>query len=333
MIATKYTLYDDFTYKGKFWLPPKKRRKPHKVDGILRVTAGKDISLELFGDLVKSGRSVDLLGPPDEGGSPPLIYGQTDDGQPLTLFGSFWTNRHGGGAGHVRVDYTSNLCIVGALFDGEADVQFHKLELTLTHLEGWLDAQAFHDEPRREGEEVVGLTVTHTYPETMTAEIPDPKVTFKLAAELNVDVKRNRSVKLTHISRVDLTPATPLSVEGMFKLMANVQQFFTLLVGEQVFVRKLRGLNMTRPAKPVTKAGNKLKESHDHHQHRHGAHAHEHGGPDTGAQLVVGTDPADPVAGRPVTLRLMIHGADGTMVRDFDVVHDEKVQLPQGSRA
>jgi hypothetical protein len=50
MILTKNTLYDDFTYKGKFWLPPKKRRKPRKIDGILRVTAGKHIALELFGD-------------------------------------------------------------------------------------------------------------------------------------------------------------------------------------------------------------------------------------------------------------------------------------------
>jgi hypothetical protein len=63
-----------------------------------------------------------------------------------------------------------------------------------------------------------------------------------------------------------------------------------------------------------------------HHGHHHGGQAHGHG-PQAGAELVVATDPADPVAGRPVTLRLMIHSADGAMVKDFEVVHEERVYL------
>jgi hypothetical protein len=49
--------------------------------------------------------------------------------------------------------------------------------------------------------------------------------------------------------------------------------------------------------------------------------------PQAGAELIVATDPANPVAGRPVTLTLMIHAPDGTMVKDFEVVHEEKVHL------
>ena len=71
----------------------------------------------------------------------------------------------------------------------------------------------------------------------------------------------------------------------------------------------------------------------NHQEHRHGAsvsqprgHASRHD-PERGAELVVATEPADPVAGRAVTLRLMIHRADGMMVRDFDVTHGEKVHL------
>jgi hypothetical protein len=69
---------------------------------------------------------------------------------------------------------------------------------------------------------------------------------------------------------------------------------------------------------------------HGHHGHdrghHHGHQAHRHG-PQAGSELIVATDPADPVAGRPVTLRLMIHAADGTMVKDFAVVHEERVHL------
>src|SRR5687767_6992331 len=107
MIPTKHTLYDDFTYKGKFWLPPKKRRKPRKIDGILRVTAGKHIALELFGDFAPFADALGRIGDGGEAGKPPLIYGQTDSGQEVTLFDSFWTNRHYGSAGHVRSEYTS----------------------------------------------------------------------------------------------------------------------------------------------------------------------------------------------------------------------------------
>ena len=64
-----------------------------------------------------------------------------------------------------------------------------------------------------------------------------------------------------------------------------------------------------------------------HHGHDHGAASHQHGTPKAGARLMVTTDPASPVAGQPVTLDLMIHAADGTMVRQFDLVHEEKVHL------
>jgi hypothetical protein len=62
-----------------------------------------------------------------------------------------------------------------------------------------------------------------------------------------------------------------------------------------------------------------------HHGRQHSGHEHQH--QQSGSQLMVATEPAEPVAGGPVTLRLMIHQADGTMVKDFEVVHEEKVHL------
>ena len=64
----------------------------------------------------------------------------------------------------------------------------------------------------------------------------------------------------------------------------------------------------------------------NHHGHHQGGHEHRHSSQPE-AELIVATDQAEPVAGRPVTLQLMIHAADGTMVKDFEVVHEEKVHL------
>ena len=51
---------------------------------------------------------------------------------------------------------------------------------------------------------------------------------------------------------------------------------------------------------------------------------------DTGhelAMLMVQTEPAATSAGQPVALKLMIHQADGTIVREFDIVHEKIVHL------
>jgi hypothetical protein len=60
-----------------------------------------------------------------------------------------------------------------------------------------------------------------------------------------------------------------------------------------------------------------------HAGHTHGQSAHS----PAAATLIVRTDPAWPQAGEQVTLHLMIHTADGRMVKDFDTVHEAKVHL------
>lgn len=140
--------------------------------------------MELFGDFVPFADKMGQAGDGSEGGKPPLIYGQTDSGQEITLFDSFWTNRQYGSAGHVRSDYTSNLCIIGAWFEGEDDVSFDKLELKLTHLEPWLDVNPFHADRIMQGEKRVGAKFTYTFHDEITVEISDPRLTVKLAAHL-----------------------------------------------------------------------------------------------------------------------------------------------------
>jgi hypothetical protein len=45
------------------------------------------------------------------------------------------------------------------------------------------------------------------------------------------------------------------------------------------------------------------------------------------SSLMVATEPAEVRAGSPVTLKLMIHRADGSMVRAFETIHEERVHL------
>jgi len=47
----------------------------------------------------------------------------------------------------------------------------------------------------------------------------------------------------------------------------------------------------------------------------------------SGPVLMVESDPKTIEAGKPVSLKLMIHDAKGAMVRDFDILHEQKVHL------
>lgn len=42
---------------------------------------------------------------------------------------------------------------------------------------------------------------------------------------------------------------------------------------------------------------------------------------------MISAQPDPPTAGQPTKLRMMIHSADGSMVQDFDVVHEKKLHL------
>jgi hypothetical protein len=60
------------------------------------------------------------------------------------------------------------------------------------------------------------------------------------------------------------------------------------------------------------------------------AHEHSHDHPaDQGnaTELVLTTRPDPPKAGEPTQLKAMIHRADGSMVQDFEVIHEKKVHL------
>lgn len=59
----------------------------------------------------------------------------------------------------------------------------------------------------------------------------------------------------------------------------------------------------------------------------HAEHGHRHDAPGTGSQVLVSTAPERAVPGTTVALNLMIHDADGAMVRQFEIVHEKFAHL------
>jgi hypothetical protein len=58
----------------------------------------------------------------------------------------------------------------------------------------------------------------------------------------------------------------------------------------------------------------------------HESHGGDHASNEA-AMLMIKTEPKEVQAGQPATLRLMIHDPGGTMVKDFETVHEQKIHL------
>jgi hypothetical protein len=227
-------LYDDFAYKGEWWLPGGKRSK---VKGELVVTAGESIRLDIFGDFKRRKSPPHFLGVNQ---NPPVIHGDTDAG-PVTLLDSLFSTGHQTHRGNARTTYQANLCLFGAWFDGRDDVRFNSLKLRFTHLEWWWATHPFTSQYVRDGEKVTGFTMTYTYPPGVRVEVPSPKVVVGLDAELNQRESFADSAHFTHYINVRVTPDRGVGLDEAFRLLSDLQKFFILLVGEQVFVRSFEG--------------------------------------------------------------------------------------------
>lgn len=73
-------------------------------------------------------------------------------------------------------------------------------------------------------------------------------------------------------------------------------------------------------------SSSKAPQVTDHSQHDASHHA-DHEADGESVRLMVQTDPAAPVASKPVGLKMMIHEADGAMARQFETVHEKLVHL------
>lgn len=234
MLPVPHTLYDDFAYKGDWWLPGRKRSK---VTGELVVRAGDSIRLDIYGDFKSPKSSPHLLG---VNLNPPVIHGDTDAGL-VTLLDNLFSTGHHTHRGNSRTSYRSHLCIFGAWFDGRDDVRFTFLKFRFTHLEWWGATHPFTSQYIRDGEKVTGFTMTYSYPPGMRVQVPVRMVTVELDAELNQQESLATSAHFTHYINVRVTPDREAGLDEAFRLLSDLQKFFILLVGEQVFLKSFSG--------------------------------------------------------------------------------------------
>jgi hypothetical protein len=233
MLSSQHTQFEDFTIKGKWWTPG---HEAQSVDGELKVTGGKRIELELYGDFPGSGGSWR-----DNDTEPETIFGRFDGGEQVTLLYNLRVNRNFGGAGHTRSAYVASLFITGAWFDSPEDVKFDSISFRLTDLLYWRGVEPFGGQTVRDGDQNVGIDATFRYPETLTVDLPSAHARVSVESEVASDSRRYRSVTLTHDVKLDVDSESPLSLDDAFQWMADLRNFFVLMIGSNVSVMTFEG--------------------------------------------------------------------------------------------
>lgn len=235
-------MYDDFTIKGRWWLPG--ADDSMKVGGQLVVTAGDNMELELFGTLQAKGehRGQIMQRQFNLGGRIPVIWGEAAGYGPITLFDSFQTSSTMGSVGGIIASYRPDTCATGLWFeDSDSDLKFETITLRFTHLEEWIEYQPFSTEPPFGLNDERKFSVTYHSPEPVVIEIADPKMSVSLELYADQNNSLHDAVKLTNRARFTLRPDIPFSFDQARHVTGVLQDFLTLMVGEQVFVTSMIG--------------------------------------------------------------------------------------------
>jgi hypothetical protein len=232
MTRSKYSLFDNFEYKGSWWLP---ENPANKVAGTLVFNKSEGITLELIGSLRPSeplSSSSDF--------TPMMILGMTTDGNRCTLLDNLLVNTKS----NIFPDNISSerfeceYLFVGYHFYTEEDVQFSALKVNYTYLEEWMDQQPFSVEY----EKYPDCTINYSRPIPVEISIPCYDTTIRVTSSVSTHHDFYRTVRIDHSSFLGFYPQTSQSLNWYLELIFNIRNLLMLMMGEPTYYKKILGL-------------------------------------------------------------------------------------------
>jgi len=230
-MATKnYTLFDNFEFKGIWWLP----EKPDlQITGTLKFENEKEISLELLGTF----REITSLGSGNIF-QPDIILGISDNGKICTLFKNLEVQNRLNFPGIQNSKFHSNYLFIGKHFNSSEEIQFSSLQVNLTNLENWLAVSPFSLEiPNNiKGE----WKLTHNWPSEFIAQLPEIKCTIESTHEFNTGGDNVKKVLWESNAYLKITPYENKDFDWYWSLVYDLCNFLTLLIGDTIYIKRLK---------------------------------------------------------------------------------------------
>ena len=221
------SFFDEFTLKGKWWLPGAKKQS---VYGVLKYLPDESISLELDGDLEPSSF------PFDEVFSPEIILGETNQEEKITCFRTFKTNssftskisKSSSSSFHVHQVF------IGDHLKTASKKQFDALHIEPSYLREWINQKPYRTTGNLSNTRHKLVIDKKTPTKELKVKLKGCgtiiRSSYVLQEKYNLD-----DYSITYDRLIQIIPATHRSLHDLLDIQSKFQRLLTLFIGKPVF--------------------------------------------------------------------------------------------------
>jgi len=235
MVGKKiYNLFENFEYKGFWWLPEKPDKK---VPGTLTYRSGDRMTLELLGSL-QAGSLREIRNDDD----PDIILGIADGNRVCTLNGVTHTSSRSIGATDIyRSKYIINRLFEGKHFNSVADIKFSSISINFTSLEEWITHLPYDEDIEANDEtQTIKTTASYVYPHAVfEATVPSLHCAINASLEFN-DRIGLRVLKWKSTGYIHVVPEAFSSFDWFWDVISDTQNLLTLFMNTPTYPKRIK---------------------------------------------------------------------------------------------
>lgn len=207
---------EDLEFTGIWWLPAD---ADNDVAGILR-SSSEGIRLSLIGSFTDlTGLGIDERHP--------LILGLAKGGKVVTLVDCIQVSANLGMPGFLSKEFQVKTAFVGAHFEAETELKFHKAAIQYSHLADWVGASGFRRDIQSDAAGLKKAELTYEYPDDIVASTEGGEVRITYAFESGGDLVREATLRQEALVRVEAKAELSLD-EWFSSFVSPMQNLLTL---------------------------------------------------------------------------------------------------------
>jgi hypothetical protein len=233
MLKDMHSLFEDFEYKGFWWLPTDPE---NKVPGTLIYKSGDRMMLELLGSLSEDEQNSNALK------NHTIVQGVAEGHRICTLQRLLHTNSSFiGGNEAYRSSYIVNRLFEGKHFASPDEIRFSSISINYTSLEDWI-TDCPYEEGHEKDESSQTLTITASrkvpYP---VFEVNVPSISATISASLEFEGSIGiRTLRWKSTGFIHILPEHPSSFEWFWGIQSDIRNLLTLLMNEPTHPTRIR---------------------------------------------------------------------------------------------
>lgn len=233
-MSMNYTLYDEFEFRGKWWLP---HQTDVVVDGVLQHQANK-IILDLSSSFHSTSDYVS-----DEIRRPRIIWGLSHEGESVTLYDGYMTNNiqvMRDGATLRRSVYDATHMLIGAHCGPLEGEQFEAAQVDFTQLDGWISRAPFdikHVPDEHDEKQVSRIDISIPSPPSFRAYVPC--IAASIASHCWYGLAGNMLFPAHYyITWLRIEPNAEQGYDWFNTIRDDLRNLLTLFIGDAVYPKR-----------------------------------------------------------------------------------------------